>query len=133
MFHSGICKGAGHWLEVPAHEWPAHSLKRKPEPDLLNSASVLASIRDLVVHLHRGNGPQAESLVAEVAAHLEGIMSSGQDPGSRDMQRAQQTMFAIDEARLLLAKRDFDGAATAARDAAREWRQQSASQVTRGL
>ncbi len=79
------------------------------------------------MHLHRGNGPQAEALVADVAAHLSATMLSGEDPGSRDMQRAQQTMFAIDEVRILLAERDFEGAANAARDAAREWRQQSGS------
>jgi hypothetical protein len=80
--------------------------------------------------LHRGNGPEAESIVADVAAHLKEMMQSGDDPASGDMQRAQQTMFAIDEVRMLLAQRDFEGAATAARDAAKEWRQQSASRVT---
>jgi hypothetical protein len=50
-------------------------------------------------------------------------MLSGTDPEDLDMQRAQQTMFAIDEVRMLLAQRDFEGAATAARDAAKEWKQ----------
>ena len=126
MFPCGICKGAAPWLNVPAYDWPTDPLE-KAEPDLLNSSDVLAAIRDLAVHLHRGNGPQAETLAAEVAAHLEGKMLSGEDPRSCDMQRAQQTMFAIDEVRLLLAQRDFDGAATAARDAAREWRRHPAS------
>jgi hypothetical protein len=83
----------------------------------------MARIRDLVVHLHRGNAPQAESIVADVAGHLKEIILSGADPGNFEMKRAQQTMFAIDEVRMLLAQRDFDGAATAARDAAKEWKQ----------
>jgi hypothetical protein len=83
----------------------------------------MASIRDLIVHLHRGNGTQAESIVTDVAAHLKQVMLSGDDPGSSDMQRAQQTMFAIDEVRMLLAQNEFEGAATAARDAAKEWKQ----------
>jgi hypothetical protein len=99
---------------------------RKPkedEPKLLNSTEVLTSIRDLIVHLHRGNTTLAESIVSDVAAHLKGIMQSGADPGSSEMQRTQQTMFAIDEVRLLLAQRDSEGAMAAARDAAKEWRQ----------
>jgi len=94
----------------------------KGEPKLLNSSDMVASIRDLVVHLHRGNGEQAELVVTDVAGCLKEIMLSGADPESLDMQRAQQTMFAIDEVRMLLAQRDFEGAATAARDAAREWK-----------
>ena len=43
--------------------------------------------------------------------------------GSLDMQRAQQTMFAVDEVRTLLSQEDYEGAATAARDAAKEWKQ----------
>jgi hypothetical protein len=94
---------------------------------LLNSSDVLASIRDLIVHLHRGNAVQAESIVSDVARYLKTVMQSGADPTSLDMQRTQQTMFAIDEVRMLLAQRDFEGAATGARDAAKEWRQQPVS------
>jgi len=89
----------------------------------LNSSDVIASLRDLIVHLHRGNGKQAESLVTDVAAYLKEVMLSGDDPGSLDMQRAQQTMFAVDEVRTLLSQEDYEGAATAARDAAKEWKQ----------
>ena len=46
------------------------------------------------------------------------------------MQRAQQTMFAIDEVRMLLSQRDFEGATTAARDAAKEWRQKPTPRAT---
>lgn len=95
----------------------------KSESRPLSASDVLGRIRDLIVHLHRGNGAQAELIVAEVAGCLNGIMRSGADPGSFDMQRAQQTLFALDEVRILLAERDFEGAATAARDAATEWRQ----------
>ena len=103
---------------------------RKGESELLNSTDVLASIRDLILHLHRNNAPQAESIVTDVAGYLKGVMQSGADPASVEMQRTQQTMFAIDEVRMLLSQRDFDGAAVAARDAAKEWRQQPASKAT---
>jgi hypothetical protein len=99
----------------------AHAIA-KGESKLLNSSDMVASIRDLIVHLHRGNGVQAESIVTDVAGCLKEIMLSGADPESLDMQRAQQTMFAIDEVRMLLSQSDFEGAATAARDAAREWK-----------
>jgi hypothetical protein len=95
----------------------------KGESKLLNSADVFTSIRDLIVHLHRGNGAQSETIVTEVAVYLKDVMLSGADPGDLDMQRAQQTMFAIDEVRMLLAQHDFEGAAAAARDAAKEWKQ----------
>jgi hypothetical protein len=73
---------------------------------------------------------QAEALVTDVAGYLQGVMRSGADPESLDMQRAQQTMFAIDEVRMLLAQGDFEGAATAARDAAKEWKQKPAQTAT---
>jgi hypothetical protein len=100
---------------------------RKGDSKLLNSTDVLASIRDLILHLHRNNAVQAESIVTDVAGYLKGVMQSGADPASVDMLRTQQTMFAIDEVRMLLSQRDFDGAAIAARDAAKEWRQQPSS------
>jgi len=103
----------------------------KGESKLLNSTDVLASIRDLVLHLHRNNAAQAELIVTDVAGYLKGVMQSGADPGSIDMLRTQQTMFAIDEVRMLLSQGDFDGAAVAARDAAKEWRQQPASGAAR--
>ena len=102
----------------------------KGESKLLNSSDVNASLRDLIVHLHRGNGAQAESIVTEVAGYLKEMMLSGADPGDLEMQRAQQTMFAIDEVRMLLSQRDFEGATTAARDAAKEWRQKPAPRAT---
>jgi ATP-dependent 26S proteasome regulatory subunit len=95
--------------------------ERKP----LSSADVLSSLRDLIVHLHRSNAAQAESIVTEVVAHLKQVMTSGADPKSPEMLRAQQTMFAVDEVRTLLAQQDFTGAAVAARDAAKEWKQPS--------
>jgi hypothetical protein len=93
----------------------------------LNSSDIIASIRDLIVSLHRSNGPQAEALVTEIARCLKEMMLSGADPATLEMQRAQQTMFAIDEVRMLLAQQDFEGATTAARDAGKEWRLKSAS------
>ena len=89
---------------------------------LLTSSEVLASIRDLTVQLRRKNRVQAESIAVDVSAYLTGAIKFGADSQSPDQQRAQQTMFAIDEVRTLLAEQDFDGAVAAARDAAKEWK-----------
>jgi hypothetical protein len=91
--------------------------------ELASLPDVTGGIRDLIVHLHRGNGKQAESLVDQVAGRLKDIMGSGMDPQCFEMQKAQQTMFAIDEVRLLLEQRDYSGAGDAARDAGKEWNQ----------
>ncbi len=90
----------------------------------------MAKIRDLAVQLHRGNEEQAETIIQDVVHHLKDIMLSGADPGDEEMLRTQQTLFAMDEVRTLVTQRDFDGAATAARDAAREWKQQSTLERT---
>jgi hypothetical protein len=79
-------------------------------------------MRDLIVHLHRGNGAQAETIVENVAAYLKSEMFSGTDAESSNTRRAQQTMFALDEVRILLEQRDYGGAAAAARDAQKEWK-----------
>jgi hypothetical protein len=94
------------------------------EPELLTSSDMTSSLRDLIVHLHRGNGPQAELIVTDVATYLKEAISNSSDPGNHDAQRAQQTMFAIDEVRMLLSQDDLEGATKAARDAAAEWKQQ---------
>jgi hypothetical protein len=121
-------------LVVPETVWRFSSIRveawharaaGKGEPNLLNSSDVIPSIRDLIVHLHRGNGQQAELIVTDVAGYLKETIGSRADPGSLAMQRAQQTMFAIDEVGTLLSQRDFEGAAIAARDAAKEWRSQT--------
>ncbi|SRR5216684_113551 len=98
----------------------------KGKTKLLNPTDVIASLRDLIVYLHRGNGAQAESIVADVSACLNVVLKSGADPASADMLRTRQTMFAIDEVRLLLDQRDYEGAAVAARDAAKEWKHKPA-------
>jgi len=108
-----------------------HTAGKGETKPAMTSSDVIASIRDLTVHLHRGNAPQAESIVTDVAGYLNEIILSPGDPGSPDIQRAQQTMFAIEEVRMLMSQRDFDGAATAARDAAKEWRSQPASKAER--
>ena len=105
---------------------PRTNALRKLELKPLKPSEVIATIRDLIVYLHRGNVTQAEPIVANVAGYLNGILISGGDPETPEMQRAQQTMFAIDEVRTLLAQRYFDGAATAARDAANEWKHKAA-------
>jgi hypothetical protein len=99
----------------------------KEMTDLENTTEVTANLRDLIVHLHRGNGGKAESIMDDLAGRLNGIMLSGLDPQSFPMQRAQQTMFAIDEVRGLLSERDFNGAVGAARDAEKEWKQKPAA------
>jgi len=96
------------------------------------SSQVTAGIRDLIVFLHRGNGRQAETIVADVAGRLKVIMHSGMDPASFPMQRAQQTMFAIVEVQTLLAQEDFEGAAEAARDAGKEWKQKPVAEPATG-
>jgi hypothetical protein len=95
------------------------------ETTQLNTTLVTENIKDLIVHLHRGNGPRAETIITDVAGKLNKIILSGQDPASSSMQRAQQTMFAIDEVRILLGQKDFNGAVDAARDAGKEWKQKA--------
>ncbi len=93
----------------------------KGRSNLVNSTGVAAHMRDLIVHLHRGNGTQAGTIVEDLSEFFKTTLS-GTDPGSSNMQRAQQTMFALDEVRMLLEQRDFGGAAAAARDAQKEWK-----------
>ena len=89
--------------------------------DLVNVSDLSTSIRELIVYVHRGNTPQAESVLNHIADRLTHLTNSGLDSQSATMGRAQQTMFAIDEVRLLLAERDLNGALIAARDAGKEW------------
>jgi len=91
-----------------------------------SSSDVIGSLRDLTVHLHRGNEAQAASIVTDITRHLNQMLEAPDDPDGPETQRAQQTMFAIEEVRTLMSERDYEGAATAARDAAREWRAQPA-------
>ena len=88
-----------------------------------------AGIGDLIIHLHRGNGGEAAAVADAVTSRLKTIMQSGMDPDSFPMQRAQQTLFAIDEVRMLLAQRDFGAAVDAARDAGKEWKQKPAAEL----
>jgi len=97
---------------------------------MLNASGVLPHLRDLIVHLHRGNAARAETIVSEVAVYLKDVMQSGGDPESFEMQRTRQTMFAIDEVKIQLAQQDYDGAAVSARDAAKEWRQTAGPQAS---
>jgi len=95
----------------------------KENSDVANELDVTTSIRDLIVQLHRGNRAPAESLVDEISGQLKGMMRTGADPQSSSMLRAQQTMFAIDEVRILITQRDYRAASEAARDAGKEWKQ----------
>ena len=96
------------------------------EPKPADPANVVANLRDLTVHLHRGNAAEANTLAAQAADQLKEIILAGDQPGSSVTGRAQQTLFAIEEVRILLAEDDVNGALAAARDAAKEWRQQLA-------
>jgi hypothetical protein len=82
-------------------------------------AQVTAAIRDLIVQLHQGNGRQAGVLMIEVSRLLESDTVAGSAHGG---DRLQLTSAAIGEARTLLAEKDLWGAASAAREAAKEWR-----------
>jgi hypothetical protein len=92
------------------------------KPKLTDTANVVANLRDLTVHLHRGNTAEARTIVAQAAEQLQEIIVSGDEPGSVLIGKAQQTLFAIEEVRILLAQDDVNGALAAARDATKEWR-----------
>ena len=91
---------------------------------MADSSSVTTGLKDLVVHLHRGNSGQAATILADVTGCLSEFLKSESDAIS--LHRAQQTMFAVDEVRILLAEKDFRGAADAARDAGKDWKQKTA-------
>jgi hypothetical protein len=87
---------------------------------VLKSSEVLAQLRDLCVFLHRGNAARAESAMSQVAEYLKAALVN---PETGDADRVRQTSFALEEVRTLFAQQDFGGAAAAARDAVKEWKQ----------
>lgn len=89
---------------------------------VVDPANVAANLRDLTVHLHRNNAAEAKTIAARAAEQLQEIIQAGGEPEGILMGRAQQTMFAIEEVRIMLSQDDVDGALAAARDAAKEWR-----------
>ncbi|HSR06893.1 MAG TPA: hypothetical protein VLM42_07070 [Bryobacteraceae bacterium] len=91
------------------------------KPKVVDPANVAANLRDLTVHLHRGNTAEAKTIAAQAAEQLQEIIQSD-EPESVLIARAQQTMFAIEEVRIMLSQDDVNGALAAARDAAKEWR-----------
>ena len=86
---------------------------------VVDPANVAANLRDLTVHLHRGNTAEAKTIAAQAAEQLQEIIQAGDHP---EVERAQQTMFAIEEVRIMLSQDDVNGALAAARDAGKEWR-----------
>lgn len=84
-------------------------------------SSVVANLRDLTVHLHRGNAAEATKIAKQAAEQLQEIVS-GDEPEGVMLERAQQTLFAIEEVRIMLSQDDVNGALAAARDATKEWR-----------
>jgi hypothetical protein len=92
------------------------------KPKAVDPANVAANLRDLTVHLHRGNATEAKTIAARAAEQLQEIIQAGVEPEGILMERAQQTMFAIEEVRIMLSQDDVNGALAAARDAAKEWR-----------
>jgi rRNA-processing protein FCF1 len=95
------------------------------KPKLVDPSTVVANLRDLTVHLHRANVTEAKKIAAQAAEQLQEIVSSD-EPDNFIIARAQQTLFAIEEVRIMLSQDDVNGALAAARDAAKEWRQQLA-------
>jgi hypothetical protein len=108
---------------------PAGAVQRKGEPKLENSLDMIEGLRDLTVHIHRGNATQAGSIVTDISKRLQGIIA-GDDAVSK--QRAQQTLFAIQEVGILLGENDLSGALSAARDASKEWRVRQSSSESAG-
>ena len=100
------------------------SAPQKGKSKLENPTDMIEGLRDLTVHIHRGNATQAETIAADIAKRLQGMVRSGEDAGSFGTKRAQQTLFAIQEVGILLGEGDMTGALSAARDAAKEWRLQ---------
>lgn len=88
----------------------------------VDPASVAANLRDLTVHLHRGNATAAKTIATQAAEQLQEIIQAGAEPENTLIGRAQQTMFAIEEVRIMLSQDDVNAALAAARDAAKEWR-----------
>jgi len=89
---------------------------------IVDPANVAANLRDLTVHLHRGNAAEAKTIASQAAEQLQEIIQAGVEPEGVLIGRAQQTMFAIEEVRIMLSQDDVNGALAAARDAAKEWR-----------
>lgn len=89
---------------------------------VVDPATIAANLRDLTVHLHRGNAAEAKTIATQAAEQLQGILQAGDAPEGVLVERAQQTMFAIEEVRIMLSQDDVNGALAAARDAAKEWR-----------
>jgi hypothetical protein len=99
---------------------PGKAGEGKSKP--VDVANVVANLRDLTVHLHRGNATEAKKFAALAAEQLQEIVS-GDEPEGVLIARAQQTLFAIEEVRIMLSQDDLNGALAASRDAAKEWRQ----------
>ena len=89
---------------------------------VVDPANVAANLCDLTVHLHRGNAAEAKNIATQAAEQLQEIIQAGDQPEGMTIGRAQQTMFAIEEVRIMLSQDDVNGALAAARDAAKEWR-----------
>jgi hypothetical protein len=87
----------------------------------LTSSEVAANIRELIVHLERRNALRSEAIVAKISGFLDGLLKSKVTLDGVEMSRAQQTMFALDEVRLMLTEKNFRSATEAARDARNEW------------
>jgi len=96
---------------------------------LKDDAQLTAGLRDLIVHLHQGNKRLAGALVDRVATTLNNMMPAEGEAPKPGQERLNLTIAAIGEARLLMNENDMWGAATAARDAAREWRAKAGAEI----
>ena len=89
---------------------------------IVDPATVAENLRNLTVQLHRGNSAAAKTFAEQAAEQLQEIIQAGVEPEGALMGKAQQTMFAIEEVRIMLSEDDINSALAAARDAAKEWR-----------
>ena len=89
---------------------------------IVDPATVTENLRDLTVQLHRGNSVAAKTIAAQAAEQLQEIIQAGVETEAALAGKAQQTMFALEEVRIMLSEDDVNGALAAARDAAKEWR-----------
>ena len=96
---------------------------------LKDEAQLTAGLRDLIVDLHQGNKRQAGALVDRVVVTLNNMLPTGDEAPKPGQERLNLTIAAVGEARLLMNENDMWGAATAARDAAREWRAKAGAEV----
>lgn len=97
------------------------SAAEKRTPSRLKSSEVDTNIRKLIVQLTQGNVARAAVILDDISAFLDERTMALNQPGAASTERARQTMFAMEEVRVMLTQNNCRGALDAARDAAKEW------------